>query len=119
MKCDGLTVIPCRTNSSASFVPPTHSATHYKQASIFPCEFCEEGFEVRSCRIFLHDIVEEGCGGDGFEHAGCGRGDGVACTCISIGLPSYINALYSLRKSNADWPGVDQLFTATPEPFVA
>ena len=55
-----------------------HSTAHYEQASFFTCELCHESFEGVGCGVFVEDVVGEGGGGDGGEHAGVGGGDCVA-----------------------------------------
>lgn len=99
---------------------PTHSPTHDEQPSFFPREFRTECLEVRRRGVFLHYIVEKGCGGYGFEHTGRGGRYGITYNFITTLSPmDYDIWFYSLRKSKADCPGVDQLLTVTPEPLVA
>ena len=57
-----------------------HGAGADEQGGFFVGHFGDHGLEGVGCWVgaAVHDVVEEGCAGDGGEHAGGGRGDDVA-----------------------------------------
>lgn len=69
---------------------PTHSPTHDEQPSFLPCELRTECLEIRRRGVLLHYIVEESCGGYGFEHTGRRGRYGIAYNFVTTFIPNAL-----------------------------